>query len=153
MWSIEISDCPCDNCLDRKLAAARYNVERGLVDMENVEPETFGEEGFRDPEELLQWLAAHRPEEEPVPSHGDYCLPNVFADGDRLSGVIDLGKTGISDKWLDIAICYRSLKHNFNGIYSGNAFTGFNPGTFFEKLGIEPDWKKIRYYTLLDELF
>lgn len=30
---------------------------------------------------------------------------------------------------------------------------GFNPELFFEALGIEPDWKKIRYYILLDELF
>jgi len=153
LWSIDISDCPCDNSLDKKLTAARYNVEHGLVDMDNVEPETFGEGGFRDPEELLQWLFTHRPEEEPVLSHGDYCLPNVFADGNKISGLIDLGKTGISDKWLDIAICYRSLKHNFDGVYSGVAYASFNPTVFFEKLETEPDWEKIRYYILLDELF
>ena len=46
-------------------------------------------------------------------------MPNVFADGDRISGFIDLGKAGKADRWQDLAICYRSLKHNFEGRYNG----------------------------------
>ncbi len=153
LWSVDIAGCPCDNSLDRKLELARYYVEHGLVDVDNTEPETFGEGGFKDPEELLQWLVANRPQEEPVLSHGDYSLPNLFACHDKITGFIDLGKTGIADKWADIAICYRSLTHNYDGAYGGKAYEGLEPAAFFEKLGIEPDWAKIRYYILLDELF
>ena len=64
-----------------------------------------------------------------------------------------LGKTGIGDKWNDIALCYRSLKHNFDGTYGGKVYAKFNPDMLFEKLAIKPNWEKINYYLLLDELF
>ena len=38
LWSVDVSRCPCDQRLEKKLEAARYNVENGLVDMDNVEP-------------------------------------------------------------------------------------------------------------------
>ena len=153
LWKIDISNCPLNWCLDRKLEAARFSVSNHLVDIENVEPETFGPEGFQDPEELLQWLIIHRPTEELVLSHGDFCLPNIFIEDDGKFSFIDLGRTGVADKWQDIALCYRSLKHNFAGKYGGKEYPEFNPEMLFEKLGLDPDWEKIRYYPLLDELF
>lgn len=150
---VDISDCPCVNDLERKLRMARYNVENGLVDMDNVEPETFGEGGFRSPKHLLEWLEENRPAEELVLSHGDFCLPNIFAGEGRPGGFIDLGKTGIADKWVDIALAFRSLHHNYSGKYGGKAYEGFRAERLFEKLGLEPDDEKIKYYILLDELF
>lgn len=146
LWSTDISDCPSDWRLSHKLARAEYNVKNGLVDTDNVEPETFGENGFKDPAELLGWLYENAPKEEPVLSHGDYCLPNIFGIGGEVTGYIDLGRTGIADKWCDIALCYRSLSHNFSGKY-------YDDMLLFRELGLEPDWEKIRYYILLDELF
>ncbi len=182
LWSIDISACPSDQRLSYKLARAQYNIEHGLVDLDNVEPETFGENGFKGPEELLAWLWEHRPEEELVFSHGDFCLPNLFGVGTEVTGYIDLGRAGIADKWCDIALCYRSLSHNCNGKYrNSKAYTEYdsmllnpysklrrkahslpNPQSgfaisacrnLFRELGIAPDWEKIRYYILLDELF
>ena len=153
LWGVDISRCPCDQRLERKLEAARYNVENGLVDMDNVEPGTFGKKGFRDPAALLEWLYAHRPAEEPVLSHGDFCLPNLFVEEGRVTGYIDLGRAGIGDKWCDVALCWRSLHHNY---VDWCRRTGAAPpkGTLlFQALGLEPDWEKIRYYILLDELF
>lgn len=153
LWAVDISDCPCDSSVDVKLEMAKYNVEHGLVDLDNVEPETFGEGGFSSPQELLGWLQAHRPQEEFVLSHGDFCLPNVFAEGDRVTGFIDLGKMGIADPWQDLAIVNRSLKHNFAGKYGGKIYEGFLPERLFERLGAEVDRQKMKYYFLLDELF
>ena len=153
LWQVDISDCPCNWMLTNRLQTAKEIVEQNLVDVDNVEPDTFGENGFKDPEELLEWLIANKPEEEPVLSHGDFCLPNIFFEDDKVSGFIDLGRCGIADKWQDIALCYRSLLHNFAGKYGGKTYEGFAPEMLFEKLGIEPDWERIRYYILLDELF
>ena len=153
LWTVDITDCPAVWNLDEKLKAARYNVEHDLVDVEDVEPETFGEDGFRDLEDLLNYLEKNRPQEELVLSHGDFCLPNIFIKDDVLSGFIDLGQMGIADKWQDIALCYRSLKHNFAGVYGGKVYEDFDPEILFEELGIEPDWEKLRYYILMDELF
>lgn len=153
LWSVDISECPVKSGVDEKLAIARMAVENNEINMEDAEPETFGPNGFNSPKELLTWLENNRPIEEPVLSHGDYCLPNIFIKENRLSAFIDIGRCGVADKWLDIAICYRSLKHNYDGTYTGEAYEGFQPELLFEELGIEPDWEKINYYILLDELF
>lgn len=149
LWSIDIKNCPCDNTLSYKLAAARFNVENGLVDIENTEPETFGKDGFSSPLELLEWLEENRPEEELTLTHGDYSLQNIFAEDNGISGFIDLGKAGVADKWQDIAICYRSLKH----VFGKHTNSQLNLDMLFEKLGIDKDEEKLKYYILLDELF
>jgi kanamycin kinase/aminoglycoside 3'-phosphotransferase-3 len=153
LWQVDINSCPCNWNLERKLQKAKYAVANNLVDIEDAEPDTFGENGFENPNHLLEWLLSNKPEEELVFSHGDFCLPNILIENGEVSGYIDLGRTGISDKWQDIALCYRSLLHNFDGKYTGKQYQGFYAEVFFEKLGLEPNWEKIRYYILLDELF
>ena len=94
-------------------------------------------------------------------SHGDYCLPNLFGVGERVTGFIDLGRSGVGDKWCDIAICFRSLNHNYSGKYQKKyqekyqkkANMVYDEMLLFRELGIKPDWEKIKYYILLDELF
>ena len=153
MWALDISDCPNLRDLDTELSEGKYRVENGLVDVEDAEPTTFAEGGFESPAHLLQWLEENRPESELVFSHGDFCLPNVLLVDGEVSGFIDLGDAGVGDKWRDIALCYRSLKHNFDGTFGGKVYEDFNPNMLFEALGIEPDWEKLNYYILLDELF
>lgn len=154
LWQVEAADCPFDCGLDQKLAMARYQVEHDLVEVDDAEADTFGEGRFRDPRDLLSWLEENRPPEDPVFSHGDYCLPNIFVKDAGISGFIDLGKAGVADRYQDIALCYRSLEHNYRGKYRGEKNVGgFRPERLFDYLGIEPDWEKIRYYILLDELF
>ena len=80
-------------------------------------------------------------------------LPNIFGRGSQVTGFLDLGHCGIADPYQDLALCFRSLKHNLEGNYGGPIRSNGNPRLLFEKLGIEPDWEKIRYYILLDELF
>ncbi|MGN0505326.1 MAG: APH(3') family aminoglycoside O-phosphotransferase [Lachnospiraceae bacterium] len=153
LWSVDISDCPRIRSLDTELAEARYRVEHGLVSIDRAEPDTFGENGFESPAHLLSWLEEHKPAYEPVLSHGDFCLPNIFFEAGKVSGFIDLGDTGVGDRWRDISLCYRSLKHNFDGTFGGRPVPGFNPDLLFEALGITPNREKLRYYILLDELF
>lgn len=153
LWEVDIAACPGKINLDKKLEMAAYNVEHDLVDLDNVQPDTFGEGGFKNPKELLNWLIKNRPQEELVLSHGDFCLPNIFFTEDKLSGFIDLGKMCVADKYQDIALCYRSLTNNLNGSYGGAVRRKLDVDNFFDKLGIAPDWDKIRYYILLDELF
>lgn len=153
LWEVDVKECPCVRDVDAVLQEARVQVENGWVDLDNVEPTTFGEDGFENPEQLLEWLENHRPSFEPVLSHGDFCLPNIFLADGKVKGFIDLGKAGVGDKWNDIAICYRSVKHNFDGTYGGKVYDDFNPDMLFDKLGVEPDWEKIKWYLLLDELF
>ena len=154
LWNVDVAGCPRTFDLDAELAEARRRVENNLVDISDAEPDTFGEGGrFKDPYDLLSWLEANKPSFEPVFSHGDLCLPNILVKEGKVSGFIDLGDTGVGDKWKDIALGYRSLKHNFDGTFGGKVYPDFDPEMLWEVLGIEPDREKIDYFILLDELF
>ena len=153
LWTVDLCGFKPMMTLAKKLEVAEYNVLNGKVDMADTQPDTFGPQGFENPQALLRWLVANQPDEELVFSHGDMSLPNVFFKDDHVSGFIDLGLAGVSDKWQDIAIVYRSLVNNFAGVYGGKAYNGFKPDMLFEALEIDADWEKMRYYILLDELF
>lgn len=153
LWEVDIEDCPVSQNLDRELNEAEERVKLGLVDVNAVEPETFGPGGFEGPAALLKWLKDNKPECGRVLSHGDFCLPNIFLKDGGISGFIDLGDCGIGDKWRDISLCYRSLKHNFDGSFGGKVYPDFKPDMLFEALAIEPDWDRLKYWILLDELF
>ncbi len=152
LWDVDISDCPISRDQETELAEARLRVEWGLVDLDNVEPTTFGPGGFKDPEALLHWLERNRPSYEPVLSHGDFCLPNVFFTETGISGFIDLGDAGVGDRWRDIALCHRSLRHNMSGKYASKE-REIDADRLFDALGVKPDAEKLRWYLLLDELF
>lgn len=152
LWDVDISDCPVLRDQETELAEARFRVERGLVDLDNVEPTTFGPGGFKDPEALLHWLERNRPSYEPVFSHGDFCLPNIFLTEMGVGGFIDLGDAGVGDRWRDIALCYRSLRDNMNGKYASKKREN-ETDRLFDALDVKPDAEKLRWYLLLDELF
>lgn len=153
LWSVDISDCPCNWTLKRRLKSAEENVISGRVDIDDAQPDTFGSKGFRDPEALLYWLQENQPEEKKTLCHGDFCLPNIFLSDSSVTGIIDLGRAGIADPWQDIALCCRSLNNNYDGSYDGRSYPDYNQLVLFDALGIRPDLERIRYYILLDELF
>lgn len=149
---IDPAGCPRQVGLDHRLRLARHRVETQAVDMAQAEPDTFSPQGFDSPAAVYDWLVANRPAEEAALVHGDYCLPNVLAEGETLTGFLDLGFCGIGDPWLDIALAVRSLGHNLEETGQGESLPDAL-ALFFKTLGIAPDWTKIRYYQLLDELF
>lgn len=153
LWSVDIEDCPCAWPLHKLLHIAEDNVINHRVDIKNAQPDTFGPKGFCCPEKLLQWLKDNQPKQCSVLSHGDFCLPNVFLSNNGVIGYIDLGRCGASDPWRDIALCCRSLENNYNGVYSGKQYSGYNRQQLFDELEIHPDEELLRYYILLDELF
>ena len=152
LWSFDISNCPFVHNLNNKIKQIEQKINKGLINLEDVNLDFFLENKFQKPKDLLDWLIINQPKvEELVLSHGDYCLPNIFINENIFSGFVDIGQLGIADKWLDIAICYRSLKSNVEGKYDGKKYD-INPNFLFNQLKIEPNWDKIRFYILLDEL-
>lgn len=147
LQSVAISDCSFDRRLDKELKEALYNIEHNLVDANDFETSSL----HKTPTELYLWLCQNRMEEELYFVHGDYCLPNVLIH-DKTCGFIDIGDAGVADKWKDIALCLRSLKYNLR--LQGQAGKENElVAHLFTCLGIEPDWRKIDYYIMLDELF
>lgn len=56
LWQVDVRECPRIRDLDAVLEEAHIQVENNLVDLENVEPTTFGEGGFESPRHLLDEL-------------------------------------------------------------------------------------------------
>lgn len=152
LHSIPVCDCPCDMSLDKKLSFAEHKVLTNSVDMNNVNPELLGKNGrFTTPEQLFKWLIDNKPAQDFAVTHGDLCLPNIFDCNGRI-GFIDFPYAGVADRYSDIALLLRSCRDNLEGGY-GEYHAKFDEDLFFDVLGITPDYDKIEYYILLDELF
>lgn len=70
-------------------------------------------------------------------------MTNLFVIDDKFVGFIDVGECGLADKWLDLAVCEKSIIRNYGKEYVDK---------FYELLGIVPDREKIDYHLLLLEL-
>ena len=71
--------------------------------------------------------------------HGDFCLPNILAKGDQVSGFIDTEAAGIGDPWMDYAWCIWSFEYNLG--------TKEYTHLLLSKLGIAFDKEKFALYT------
>lgn len=143
LHSIDATDCPIRNDLNLKLKDAAENIRLNRVDRGDWESNS---DGFSSPQNLLDFLKNNIPKkEELVFTHGDYCLPNIIADKDQITGFIDLGRAGVADLWQDVALCIRSLWHNFR--------TKEYDDLLLKEIGIPINKEKLDYYILLDELF
>jgi aminoglycoside phosphotransferase len=141
--SVDISNCPFDQTLRIKLEKAKLNIDRGLVDEAEFETEYRGMTAS----ELYALLLERQPGgEDLVFTHGDYCLPNIILKDNAVSGFIDWGRAGVADRYQDLALAARSLRHNFGSEEL--------VALFFDAYGIkEVENNKVDFYILLDEFF
>ena len=96
--------------------------------------------------ELYSKLLATKPNvNELVFTHGDFCFDNLIFDKKSLTGIIDIGRGGIADKYHDLAIAIRSVREYF----SEEMVSLFLRLYGLDKLNVQ----KIEFYTLLDEFF
>ncbi|GAB2684399.1 phosphotransferase [Kribbella swartbergensis] len=88
------------------------------------------------------------PGEPDVVTHGDYCCPNVFVDPStlRFCGVLDLSRLGIGDRYVDLALMFKSLSGTLNPQYGGPPAAR----RFVETYGADPDDPRIASYIDLD---
>ncbi len=152
LWSVDVMNCPTDRTLNAKFSGIEEGLCLGTITLDSAcQAETYGPGGFESPAKLFDWLVKHRPTEELVLSHGDYCLPNIFCYGKQLTGIIDLGYAGVADKWVDIEKGLWSMWANTTGVFGGNK-REFDRQRLFKALHMEPDEDRLRYYSLLSEL-
>ena len=142
LQAVSLQGCPFDNSIENRLRELEYLLQHGLADVErdNWEPET----PFAGPQDLYAHLQKNKPPEELVFSHGDFGDSNFFVRDGHISAWIDLGRGGRAGRWQDIALCVRSIRQDLGAGYLD---------LFFDLLEMEPDWDKIGYYILLDEMF
>lgn len=141
LHALDPAACPFDRRLDIQLAEGRAKVAAGRVDETDFDTAHAGWTATS----VLAWLETHRPNTtDLVVTHGDASLPNVLASEGKFTGVIDIGRLGVSDRWQDLAIACRSIAFN-----CGEGFVAL----FLEAYGAEWDAERYAYYCALDELF
>nr|WP_238174730.1 phosphotransferase [Kribbella kalugense] len=82
-------------------------------------------------------------------THGDYAAPNVFIDPTtlRFTGVLDLSRLGTGDRYVDLALMFKSLRGTLNPQYGGPPAAR----RFVELYGGDPDDPRIEHYIRLDD--
>ncbi|TDW98774.1 phosphotransferase [Kribbella sp. VKM Ac-2566] len=82
-------------------------------------------------------------------THGDYAAPNVFIDPTtlRFAGVLDLSRLGAGDRYVDLALMFKSLRGTLNPQYGGPPAAR----RFVELYGGDPEDPRIEHYITLDD--
>jgi len=76
-----------------------------------------------------------------VVAHGDPCAPNTIVDDQgHWVGHVDLGRLGVGDRWIDLAVGSANLDANFGPGYQDEYFAAY---------GVAPDPDRIRFYRRL----
>jgi aminoglycoside phosphotransferase len=153
LHAVEREACPFDRWLAVTVPLARLNVAEGRVDETDFDAERAG----RAASELLEELLDLRPLAEElevgdlVVCHGDACLPNVLVDPDsfEVTGIIDVGRLGVADRHLDLALAVRSVSDtSLNPAYGSEA-----ADAMLAAYGLPADPWRLDFYYLLDEFF
>lgn len=141
LHALPAAHCPFDASLAVRLVAARANIDAGRVPEDEFDDARAGWSA----EQVWDALQALLPiEGDPVVTHGDYSLDNIFLDeAGEVTGVIDLGRLGVADRYQDLAILLNCLGEFDAGLGA----------VLFEAYGETPDPRRIEAHLLLDELF
>ncbi|MFI6827909.1 phosphotransferase [Kribbella sp. NPDC050241] len=140
-----LTGCPFERPLASVVALAEDVVRRGAVN-----PAFLTDEWRKlEPAELLERVVAESPYiesvQELVVCHGDLCLPNVLFDPSTLevTGLIDLGRLGITDRYLDLALATIQIHDEWST----------DPAPFLTSYGLpHPDQRRLDFHRLLDPL-
>lgn len=143
--------CPFDRRLAVTVALARDAVAAGRVDLDDLDEERAGRSS-RSLLEELEARAAGR-SEDVVVCHGDASLPNLFLDPTtwQPTGFVDVGRLGLADRWLDLALVLRSLADDRNPGYRDRARSALWSGYGTPGAAVDADAADL--YQLLDEFF
>jgi aminoglycoside phosphotransferase len=152
LHTIDREACPFERWLAVTVPLARLNVDRGSVDEDDFDQERAG----RSAASLLEEVLELRPRAEKlevgdlVVCHGDACLPNVLVDPETLqvTGIVDVGRMGVADRHVDLALADRSVSDTtLNPAYGPAAAEAM-----LAAYGLPADPWRLDFYRLLDEL-
>jgi aminoglycoside phosphotransferase len=153
LHALDHHGCPFERWLAVTVPLARVHTDEGEVDEDDFDAEREGHSAA----DLHQVLLDGRPRAERLETadlvvcHGDACLPNFLADPETLeiTGMIDVGRLGVADRHLDLALATRSA-----------ADTSLNPAwgagaaeAVLAAYGRSTDPWRLEFYRLLDEFF
>ena len=139
--AVPVRECPFDFTVATALDHVRGRLAAGLID---PAADFHAEHAGLSAASAVQLLVSTVPTvEEPVVCHGDYSFPNVMLEGGKVTGYLDLGSLGVTDRWADLAACAWSCDFNLG--------PGHND-LLFEAYGTPLDQDRLSWYRLLYDL-
>lgn len=143
--------CPFDHRLEVTTRLARGAVAAGAVDVADLDASRAGRSASSLLTELEQRAAGRA--QSVVLCHGDASLPNLCLDPRtwQPTGIVDVGRLGIADRYLDLALVVRSMDDPRNPGYGGAGRDAFWRAYGWDPEDADPD--AIDFYQLLDEFF
>ncbi|GEM_PF-1477431 len=145
MHSVPVENCPLDESMPAKLVRIRFLLDKGWL-----RKDTYNARTRRNAEHDYQFLCEQIPDqEEMVFTHGDFCLPNFLLTDRRVTGIVDLADAGPGDRYMDICTLANTMCYNYK---QPHKFIHYCQ-SIFELYGIaDPDWDKLKYYQLVNEM-
>lgn len=142
-----LDGCPFSGGVATMFALAEDVVSRGAVNPDFLRPE----DRATDPADLLDALRPDLPaitrleQADLVVCHGDACLPNLLVDPEtlRCTGLIDLGRLGLADRYADLALACAQVGDEW-AMPASALLTGYGLA--------EPDRDRLDFYLALDPL-
>ena len=153
LHSVPAGDCPFERSLATMFDRAADVVARHAVNPNFLAPERRN----IPPTTLLDALRTELPERltqerhDLVVCHGDACLPNLMVDPEtlRCTGLIDLGRLGTADRYVDLALLIANASEHWTGPEQAQAAND----RLFEIHAIAvPDKSRLDFYLRLDPL-
>lgn len=139
--ALDTTTCLFDHSVEARMAAGKARMNAGLVDEEDFDTERKG----WSTRQIVEWLEDNRPVSgQMIVTHGDASAPNIMAQDERFSGLVDCGRLGLADVWQDLALACRSIAFKLGQNHVA---------AFLKAYGAEWDEAKYRFYCTLDELF
>jgi aminoglycoside phosphotransferase len=137
---IPVDGCPFDARIDLRLRSIRRRVGAGQYDSSTFTPPY----NRYSPHRLLDLLEEMRvAEDDPVFTHGAFGLDVALLDPNGVCGIVDWGRAGVGDRYIDLAAAVRSIAESLGPEVIPR---------FFECYGLErPDPRKLDFFALLAE--
>lgn len=145
MHAVPIQNCPFDETMPAKLVRLRFLLDKGWL-----RKDTYNSKSLRSAEQDYRYLCEHLSvQEEVIFTHGDFCLPNILLTDEKITGFVDLADAGPGDRYMDICTLANTMCYNYNQPDKFNYYCQ----NIFELYGInDPDWEKLQYYRLVNEM-
>jgi aminoglycoside 3'-phosphotransferase-1 len=139
--AIAVDGCPFNSDHRVRLSQARERLAAGLIETDDFDQERRGSTADQAWDLMIGLLPITV---DPVLTHGDLSLDNILVQGAEVSGLVDLGRVGVADRYQDLAILWRDL----------GEFDGTLQQRLLDSYGIDAvDERKLRFHRALDEFF
>lgn len=138
LHSIDFTNCLFRYNWKEQIKEVKIKIDKGTLKTNDLSKKYQ----YQSIEKHYERLVSLIPENDAITfTHGDLCLPNILISNDKIS-FVDLGLSGVSDEYRDLALLSRSICSNY-----GDELEQY----FLKKYCNEIDYNKIEFYRLLDQ--